>query len=106
MSAAIVSAMRGSVVVSRALMPTMLAACSRAAATKAAGLTPVPRLTTVEAGPLQEHADEVLADVVQVALDGADHDHAAAGLLAGGHVRAQQVEAGLHDAGAEAAPRG
>ena len=55
----------------------------------------------LEAGPLQEHADEVLADVVQVALDGADHDHAAAGLLAGGHVRTQEVEAGLHDAGAE-----
>ena len=54
-----------------------------------------------EAGALQEHADEVLADVVQVALDGADHDRAHAGLLAGGHVRAQQVEAGLHDAGGE-----
>ena len=55
----------------------------------------------LEAGALQEHADEVLADVVQVALDGADHDHAAAGLLAGGHVRAQKVEAALHDAGGE-----
>ena len=38
---------------------------------------------------------------MQVALDGADHDHAAAGLVVGGHVRAQQVEAALHDAGAE-----
>ena len=55
----------------------------------------------LEAGALEEHAHEVLADVVQVALDGADDDGAAACLVAGGHVRAQQVEAALHDAGGE-----
>ena len=60
-----------------------------------------PQVDDREAGALQEHADEVLADVVQVALDGADDDGAHAGLLAGGHVRAQQVEAGLHDAGGQ-----
>ena len=96
-----VSLMCGSVVVSRALMPTICGACSFTAATKSAARDAGAEVDDREAGALQEHADEVLADVVQVALDGADHDRAHAGLVAGGHVRAQQVEAGLHDPGAE-----
>ena len=65
------------------------------------GADPGAEVDDREAGAGEEHADEVLADVVQVALDGADDDGAHARGLARGHVRAQQVEAGLHDAGGE-----
>ena len=75
--------------------------CSLTAATNCALRHPGAEVDDREAGALQHHADEVLADVVQVALDGADHDGAHAGLLAGRHVRAQEVEAGLHHPGAE-----
>ena len=52
-----------------------------------------------EAGALEHHAHQVLADVVDVALDGADHDLAdrfGAGL---GEQRSQNGHAGLHRIG-------
>jgi hypothetical protein len=50
----------------------------------------------LEAGALEHHRDEVLADVVDVALDGADHDLADA-LGAGlGEQRPQDLHARLH----------
>jgi hypothetical protein len=52
----------------------------------------------LEARPLQHHADQVLADVVQVALRGTDHDDAVVvvGLGGGGDERLQQIEPGVH----------
>ena len=55
----------------------------------------------LEAGALEHHPDEVLADVVDVALDGADDDLAdrlGAGL---GQQRPQDGHAGLHRVGGE-----
>ena len=56
----------------------------------------MPEVEHLEPGALEHHADEVLADVVDVALDGADHDLAdrlGAGL---GEERPQDRHAGLH----------
>ena len=53
----------------------------------------------VEAGAFHHHADEVLADVVDVALDGADHHLALLGRAGGGEQRAQDEHAGLHGVG-------
>ena len=55
----------------------------------------------LEAGALHHHRRQVLADVVDVALDGADHDLAdrlGAGL---GQQRPQEFHAGLHRVGGE-----
>ena len=55
----------------------------------------------LESGPLHHHRREVLADVVDVALDGADHDLAdrlRAGL---GEQRSEDLHAGLHRVGGE-----
>ena len=60
-----------------------------------------PEVDDLEAGALEHHRDEVLADVVDVALDGADHDLAdrlGPGL---GEQRAQDLHAGLHRVGGE-----
>jgi hypothetical protein len=53
----------------------------------------------VEAGAFHHHADEVLADVVDVALDGADHHLALLGRAGGGEQRTQDEHAGLHGIG-------
>ena len=53
----------------------------------------------LESGPLHHHADEVLADVVDVALDGADHHPADLGRAGGGQQRAQDRHAALHRIG-------
>ena len=53
----------------------------------------------VEAGAFHHHADEVLADVVDVALDGADDHLALLGRAGGGEQRAQDEHAGLHRVG-------
>ena len=61
----------------------------------------MPRSIDLEAGALHHHRHQVLADVVDVALDGADHDLAdrlGAGL---GQQRAQDLHAGLHRVGGE-----
>ena len=55
----------------------------------------------LEAGALQEHADQVLADVVQVAFDRAQHDGAQTGALAFAEMRLEDVEGALHGARAE-----
>ena len=56
----------------------------------------MPEVDDLEAGALEHHPDEVLADVVDVALDGPDHD-LADGLRAGlGEQRAEDLHAGLH----------
>jgi hypothetical protein len=53
-----------------------------------------------EASAFEHHADQVLADIVNVALDRADHVSAQAGLVvAGGQDRADQFHARLHCAG-------
>ena len=61
----------------------------------------MPRSNDLEAGALEHHPDEVLADVVDVALDRADDDLAdrlGAGL---GEERPQDRHAGLHRVGGE-----
>ena len=68
--------MAGMVVVMRAEMPTICAPCSPTAATNFSGATSRPRFAHLEAGALQHHRDQVLADVVEVALGGADDDDA------------------------------
>jgi hypothetical protein len=50
----------------------------------------------VEAGALHHHADQVLADVVDVALDRADHQLALLGRAGGGEQGAQDRHPGLH----------
>src|SRR5262245_42003765 len=55
-----------------------------------------PEVDDLEPGTLEHHPDEVLADVVDVALDGPDHD-LADGLRAGlGEQRPENLHAGLH----------
>jgi hypothetical protein len=53
----------------------------------------------VEAGAFHHHADEVLADVVDVALDGADHHLADASARRWRRAAAQDRHAGLHRVG-------
>ena len=50
----------------------------------------------LEAGALEHHRDEVLADVVDVALDGADHDRADPLRARLGEQRPQDLHPGLH----------
>ena len=60
-----------------------------------------PDVEDLESGALEHHRHEVLADVVDVALDGAD-DHLADRLGAGlGEQRAQDRHPGLHRVGGE-----
>ena len=75
--------------------------CSSSAARNVVGVGVDPEIEDLEAGALEHHRDEVLADVVDVALHGADHDLADrldAGL---GEQRAQDRHAGLHRVGGE-----
>ena len=53
----------------------------------------------LEAGTFHHHADEVLADVVDVALDGADHHLALARGTRGDEQRTEDEHAGLHRVG-------
>ncbi|ESY73500.1 hypothetical protein X743_11370 [Mesorhizobium sp. LNHC252B00] len=53
----------------------------------------------VEAGALHHHADKVLANVVDVALDGADHHLALLRRAGGGEQRTQDEHPGLHGVG-------
>ena len=55
----------------------------------------------LEARTFHHHADEVLADVVNVALDGADHHLAQARRAGGDEQRAEDEHAGLHGIGGE-----
>ena len=52
----------------------------------------------LEAGAFEHHGDQVLADVVQVALDGADDDLAGRRRAARGQVRLEDRQAALHGA--------
>ena len=88
--------MYGIVVVSSADMPRMSGLCCSSAAMNLSASVLMPRSNDLEAGALEHHPDEVLADVVDVALDGADDDLAdrlGAGL---GEQRPQDRHAGLH----------
>ena len=88
--------MYGIVVVSSADMPRMSGWCSSSAARNLSTSVLMPRSNDLEAGALEHHRHEVLADVVDVALHGADHDLADrldAGL---GEQRPQDRHAGLH----------
>ena len=88
--------MYGMVVVSSADMPRMSGLCSSSAAMNLSASVLIPRSNTSKPGALEHHRDEVLADVVDVALDRADDDPAdrlRAGL---GEQRAQDGHAGLH----------
>ena len=55
----------------------------------------------LEARAFHHHGDEVLADVVDVALDGADHHLAEARRAGGDQQRPQDGHAGLHRIGGE-----
>gem|GEM_PF-6812572 len=55
----------------------------------------------VEAGTFHHHADKVLADVVNVALDGTNHHLALLRRAGGGKQRAQDVHPSLHRVGRE-----
>ena len=68
--------MLGMVVVSNADMPMVLGLCSMTALTNFSGGDVGAEIVDLEAGALEHHGDEVLADVVQVALDGADDNFA------------------------------
>ncbi len=60
-----------------------------------------PEVEDLEAGALEHHPDEVLADVVDIALDGPDDDlpdRLGAGL---GEERPKDLHAGLHRVGGE-----
>jgi hypothetical protein len=61
------------------------------------------QIDDLEARPFQHHGHQVLADVVEVPLGGADHDHAQVLLLArgGGDERLEEVEPGVHRARGE-----
>ena len=65
------------------------------------GRDPGAQVDDRKAGALQQHADQVLADVVQVAFDRAQHDGAQAGALALTEMRFEGVEGALHGARAE-----
>ena len=93
--------MYGIVVVSSADMPRMSGLCSSSAARNDVGVGVDAEVEHLEAGALEHHRDEVLADVVDVALHGADHDLADrlhAGL---GEQRPQDRHARLHRVGGE-----
>ena len=77
--------MAGMVVVISAEMPTMWAACSSHRGHELLGRHVAAQVDHLEAGALEHHRHQVLADVVQVALGGADHDHAQ--VLAGARPR-------------------
>ena len=88
--------MYGMVVVSSADMPEDVRLVRSSAAMNFSASVLMPRSNDLEAGALEHHPDEVLADVVDVALDGADDDLAdrlRAGL---GEQRAEDRHAGLH----------
>ena len=59
----------------------------------------MPRSIDLEPGALHHHGDEVLADVVNVALDGADDHLADLGRAGLGQERTQHDHAGLHRIG-------
>ncbi len=62
---------------------------------------PGAEIDDLEAGALEHHRHEVLADVVEVALDRAEHHCAGAGGLAFGKMRLERVQGSLHHAGAQ-----
>ncbi len=66
--------MPGMVVVSSADMPTICGLCSWTAVDELFGGHVGAQVDNLEPGALQHHGDEVLANVVQVTLDGADDD--------------------------------
>ena len=93
--------MYGMVVVSRALMPEDVGLVLVEGVEELVGVGVDAEVDDLEAGALEHHPDEVLADVVDVALDRADDDLAdrlGAGL---GEQRAEDLHAGLHRVGGE-----
>ena len=98
--------MAGMVVVMSAEMPTICAPCSSTAATNFSGATSRPRLCTLKPAPFEHHGDEVLADVVEIALRRADDDHAERLSVAAclGDERLQEVETRRTSRGPRAAP--
>jgi hypothetical protein len=61
----------------------------------------MPRSTTSKPAPFHHHRHEVLADVVDVALDGADHHLADARRAGFGQQRLQDRHAALHRVGGQ-----
>ena len=91
----------GIVVVRNAEKPTMSGLCSLICCDEFLGRDVDAEVEHGEAGALEHDVDEVLADVVDVALDGAHHvraDRLRAGL---GQQRAQDVERTLHRPGGD-----
>ena len=77
----------------------MSALCSLRASRYLSTSQLTPRFDDLEAGALHHHRHEVLADVVDVALDGADHHLADSGRPGLGQQRAQDRHAALHGVG-------
>ena len=91
--------MYGIVVVSSADIPKMSGWCSSSAARNLSTSVLMPEVDDFEAGTLEHHRRQVLADVVDVALHRAD-DHLADRFCAGlGQQRPQNGHAGLHRVG-------
>ena len=59
------------------------------------------QVNDLEAAAFEQRGDQVLADVVQIAFDGADGDAADRLVAAGGQERADEFERGLHRAGGD-----
>ena len=80
-------------------MATTSASCSCAAATNAADLHVDAEVDDGEPGPVEHERDQALADVVDVALDGADHDCPAPAGGFADEVRRDDVHRRLHRVG-------
>ena len=99
LTASTAALMRGIVVVSSADMPTMSGSCFATASANARGRDVHAEVDDLDVGALPHHPDEVLADVVEVALDRAD-DRRVRRLEAGlREERLEQQEALLHGPG-------
>ena len=90
------SPIRSMVVVIRVDRAMMSAFTSTARSTNFQGRDVAAEVVHLEAGNLQHDADKVLADIVGIALDDADHDFPGVPCELLLDVRAQNVEPGIH----------
>ncbi len=84
------------VVVRRADSPTTEAPFGFGRVNEDIGCDIVAEIDDLESGAFEHDADEVLADIVQITLDGADHDLAVRRHLSSEEQRLQEVDAGVH----------
>ena len=87
-------------VVSSADMPRIVGLCSPAPPDTSRPVVDAD-VDDLEAGAFHHHADQVLADVVDVALDGADHHGALLGRAGFSQQRTQDNHTALHGVGCQ-----